>query len=145
MKKSHPAFTVIEILVSVVILSVSIILVLKIHSQNHEQIVYIMKRNKHALEDSLFLSQEVLGQHKEEKSAYDLLSLANIRIEKDQSRTALKQIKRKIYIPKPINLNKSETDEETKTGEGDPHGEIEEVKIKGDFSSAYFHFRLNGF
>jgi len=53
MKNSQPAFTLIEVLVSVLILSGTIVYALKIHSQNHEQIVYISERSKLSLQDSL--------------------------------------------------------------------------------------------
>jgi len=59
------AFTIIEILISVIIISISIVYVLKVHSQNHAQIVYISERNKLSLQDSLFLANDVTRYHKE--------------------------------------------------------------------------------
>jgi len=131
------AFTLIEILVSVLILSTSIILVLKIHSQNHEQIVYITERNKHVLEDSLFLDRRVLSYHKEKKNAYDLIS-QDVRISKHESREILKKIERNIYIPEQIRLF---SEEETQG----PSATVDEVLLKADFSSSYFHFTINAF
>ena len=134
MKTLRPAFTLIEILVSVMILSGAIVYVLKVHSQNHEQIAYIVERNKHALEDSLFLTDKILRYHKSEKSAYDLLQ-DELKVDKFESRKILKEMKREIYIPQPINLL---PDEET---EG-PAAIIREIKIKGVYSSSYFRFEL---
>lgn len=134
MKTLRPAFTLIEILVSVMILSGAIVYVLKVHSQNHEQITYIVERNKHALEDSLFLTDKILRYHKSEKSAYDLLQ-DELKVDKFESRKILKEMKREIYIPQPINLL---PDEET---EG-PAAIIREIKIKGVYSSSYFRFEL---
>jgi prepilin-type N-terminal cleavage/methylation domain-containing protein len=134
LKTLRPAFTLIEILVSVMILSGAIVYVLKVHSQNHEQIAYIVERNKHALEDSLFLTDKILRYHKSEKSAYDLLQ-DELKVDKFESRKILKEMKREIYIPQPINLL---PDEET---EG-PAAIIREIKIKGVYSSSYFRFEL---
>ncbi|HFS82637.1 MAG TPA: hypothetical protein ENK71_01580, partial [Epsilonproteobacteria bacterium] len=69
----RPAFSIIEVLVSVVILSTSIIYILKIHDNQREEILYLTERNKRTLEDSLFLSNDTLNYHKEEKNAYELL------------------------------------------------------------------------
>ena len=90
MKPLRPAFTIIEILVSVLILSVSIMYILQIHSSNHEQIVYISERNKHALEDSLYLGSDVLKYHKESKSAYDLIE-KEFKVKEFKSREILKK------------------------------------------------------
>jgi len=47
----RPAFTIIEILVSIVIISFSILFVLRIHSDNRDHIIYLSERNKHALQE----------------------------------------------------------------------------------------------
>jgi prepilin-type N-terminal cleavage/methylation domain-containing protein len=67
------AFTLIEVLISVIILSVSIVYALQIHSQNREQILYISERNKLSLQDSLFVSSDALRYHKDTKEAYDIV------------------------------------------------------------------------
>ncbi|RUM67114.1 MAG: hypothetical protein DSZ06_01980, partial [Sulfurospirillum sp.] len=72
-KHLRPAFTIIEILVSVIIISYSIVYVLKIHSSNREQIIYLSERNKRSLEDSLYVTKDILKYHKETKTAYELL------------------------------------------------------------------------
>ncbi len=134
-KHLRPAFTIIEILVSVIILSYSIVYVLKIHSSNHEQIVYISERNKHTLSDSLYLSTEVLKYHKDKKSAYDLLE-NDIKLKNLQSRNILKEDERSVFIPHPIVL--------TPPPElGGPSFVIQEVKLKGKHSAIYWHFELN--
>ena len=67
------AFTIIEVLISVIILSISILLVVKIHSDNHEQIIYISERNKLSLQDSLFTSPDILSYHMDNRSVYDII------------------------------------------------------------------------
>jgi len=134
-KTLRPAFTIIEILVSVIILSYSIVYVLKIHSSSHDQIVYISERNKRTLSDSLYLSKEVLKHHKKTKSAYDLIE-NNIRPKTLESRKLLKEDERAIFIPQAIIL--------TPPSElGGPTSVIQEVKLKGQHSSIYWHFEIN--
>jgi len=133
----RPAFTIIEILVSVIIISFSIIYVLKIHTSNHEQIVYISERNKRSLEDSLYLTLNILKHHQDTKTADDILS-KYFRIKEFDSRDILKKNKRSIYIPDEIRIiPPPETP--------GPRAVVNEVKIKGEHSSVYWHFKITSF
>jgi len=134
MKTLRPAFTIIEILVSVIILSISILYVLQIHTSNHEQIIYISERNKHSLEDSLYLTNNVLKYHKDSKSAYDLLE-RGMKVKEFESRKILKDTERSIFIPEEIRILPPPTIE-------GPTVIINEVKLKGEYSSIYWHIRL---
>jgi len=136
MRRMVPAFTLIEILISVMILSISIVAVFKIYNENQNRITYISERNKHALEDSLFLGEEVLRYHKEKRSAYDLIQ-QEFKPNKDKSRKALKEYMRDIYIPEPIKL--------TSGKEGGVTAEVNEIKLRGAFSSSYQHFKITSF
>jgi len=131
---NRPAFTLIEILVSVLILSGAIVYVLKVHSQNREQIIYVSKRNLHALEDSLFLAESAFRYHQSDKNAYDLLQ-NDLRPENTQSRHLLRNIKRHIYLPEPINLL---PEEETQG----PAAVIREIKLKGTYPASFYRFDL---
>ena len=133
---SHKGFTLIEVLVSVIILSGSIVFALQIHSQNREQILYISKKGKISLEDSLFVADDALSYHKDTKEAYDVIG-NYFRISDSKSREILKNISREYYIPEPIKLNGDD--------ENSPLATIEEIKIKDKFSSSYFHFKINNF
>ena len=135
-KNFTSAFTLIEVLVSVLIISGSIVYALQIHSQNHEQIVYISERAKLSLQDSLFVADDTLRYHKDTKSAYDVIE-RYFRIEELKSREILKKIEREYYIPEIISLSADE--------EGMPSAEVSEIKIKDKFSSSYFHFKINAF
>ena len=137
--KNHlrPGFTIIEILVSVIIISFSIIYVLKIHTSNHEQIVYISERNKRSLEDSLYLTRNILKYHQDTKSADDILSRF-FRIKELDSREILKKNKRSIYIPEEIRIVPPP---ETRG----PTALVNEVKLKGEHSSVYWHFKITSF
>ena len=136
MKISRPAFTLIEILISVLILSGTIVYALKIHSQNHEQIVYISERNKLSLQDSLFVAEDTLKYHKNTKTAYDIIE-KHFKVDDLKSREILKKISREYFIPEPIQLMAE--------GEITPSAVIDEIKIKDKFSSFYFHFKINSF
>ncbi len=132
----RPAFTIIEILVSVIIISISIVYVLKVHSQNHEQIVYITERNKLSLQDSLFLTDDALRYHKEKKDAYEVLR-AYFKIDDFKSREILKKSQREYFIPEVVNLTPEE--------DFGPAATVEEIKLKDKYSSAYFRFKISTF
>lgn len=133
----RPAFTIIEILISVIIISFSIIYVLKIHSENHAQIVYISERNKRSLEDSLYLSTRVLKYHKDTKTAYDLIK-PDVRIKELDSRELLKDDERDIFIPEEIEIIPPPDTQ-------GPTAIVNEVKLKGKHSSIYWHFKIKSF
>jgi len=131
------AFTIIEILISVIIISFSIIYVLRIHTSNHEQIVYISERNKRSLEDSLYLTLNILKHHKDTKTADEILS-RHVRIKELDSRDILKKNKRSIYIPDEVFIIPPPDKRGAKAV-------VNEVKIKGQHSSAYWHFKIISF
>jgi hypothetical protein len=137
LKQLRPAFTIIEILVSVIILSLAIVPMLKVHTDNHEQIVYISERNKRALQDSLYLDPTILRQHKETKTAYDMLS-RTFKINELKSREILKKNERDIYIPEAIRITPLPE-------ERGPTAIINEVMLKDKHSSNYYEFTLNAF
>ncbi len=135
-KTLRSAFTIIEILISVIIISVSIIFVLKLHSQNHEQIVYISERNKLSLQDSLFLTDDVIRYHKDKKEAYEVLE-KHFKVKESKSRELLKKNTRDFFIPEPINILPVD-------GYG-PTAIVDEIMLKGKHSSIYYHFKITGF
>jgi hypothetical protein len=137
MHNLRPAFTIIEILISVIIISFSIVYVLKIHSENHAQIVYLTERNNRSLEDSLYLSAHILDYHKDTKSAYDLIE-RDVRIKELDSRELLKENERSIYIPDEIQIIPPP---ETRG----PTAIVNEIKLKGEHSSIYWHFKIKSF
>ena len=137
MKVLRPAFTIIEILVSVIILSFAIIFVLKVHTDNQEQIVYISERNKLSLEDSLYLSPNILKHHKDSKSAYDLVERF-FKIKEQESREILKQTSRDIFIPEEVRIIPLED-------QPGPTAVVNEIMLKDKHSSIYYRFTLEGF
>jgi len=137
MRTLRPAFTIIEILIAVLIISFGIIFVLKVHSDNSEQIIYISERNKHSLQDSLYLSKNILRYHKSHKTAYDIIE-RNIKVKEDKSRQILKKNARDIFIPEEIRI----IPPPDKRG---PTALVNEVKLKDKHSSIYWHFKIQSF
>lgn len=120
-----------------IIISYSIVYVLKIHSSNREQIVYLSERNKRSLEDSLFVTKDILRHHKETKDAYELLQ-KEFDIKEDKSREILKKTERTIFIPEEIVIVPP-------PDVPGPSAIVNEVKLKGIHSSVYWHFDVTSF
>jgi competence protein ComGC len=137
LKQLRPAFTIIEILISVIIISFAIIFVLQVHTDNHEQIVYISERNKLSLQDSLYLSNNILQHHEDNKTAYDILEKF-FKIEELESRKILKKSSREIFIPEEIKIIPPQ-------GQSVPSAIVNEIMIKDKHSSIYYHFKLESF
>ncbi|MDQ7047116.1 MAG: hypothetical protein Q9M39_05670 [Sulfurovum sp.] len=137
MKILRPAFTIIEILISVIILSFAIIFILQVHSDNQEQIVYITERNKHSLQDSLYLSPNILRHHKDTKSAYDIIE-RHFKIKELESREILKENERDIFIPEEIIILPPPDIQ-------GPTTIVNEIMLKGQHSAIYYRFKLESF
>jgi len=137
LKQLRPAFTIIEILISVIILSLAIIPVLKVHTSNQEQIVYLTERNKRSLQDSLFLSSNILNYHQDNKTAYEILEKF-FKVKERESREILKQFSRDVYIPEEIRIIPLEE-------QGGPTALVNEIMLKDKHSSIYHQFKLEGF
>ncbi len=137
MKTLRPAFTIIEILVSVIILSFAIIFVLKIHTDNREQIIYISERNKLSLQDSLYLSTNIMRYHKDNKTAYEILEKF-FKIKEFESREILKKTSRDIFIPEEIRIIPP-------PDQPGPTAIVNEIMLKDQHSSIYYRFNLESF
>jgi len=129
------AFTLIEVIISVIILSGAIVYILKLHSKTRDEIVYITQRNRLTIQDSLFVSSKIINYHKENKSAYDIIE-QKFQIENLKSREILKNIKRDIFIPEGISILPEDNTLSI------PNIQIQEIKIKDRYSSYYFHFNI---
>ena len=137
LKPLSKAFTIIEVLISVLIISFAIIFVLKLHTDNEKQIIYISERNKLSLQDSLFLTRDILNYHKDNKSAYDILE-KEFKISKLESREILKKQTRDIFIPEEIKIIPPPE-------QPGPVAIVNEVLIKDRYSSIFYHFKLESF
>ena len=97
-------FTIIEIIVSVVIIAFVTLTLAKINKQNTNMVNYVTTRLQNELSNTLFLHPEALKYDKTEKDAYTLLH--SMRIRNDKAKTYLKELKRKIYVDNDIPVGK---------------------------------------
>ena len=124
------AFTIIEVLVSVVLIAIVALGAVKLQQESRTMALYLSDRSKSELSNTLFLGTEVTRYHKDEKDAYTLLSKSFKRLD-DQSRTILRESKRNIFISDPISLS----DETLPI-------ELKEVLLKGTYSSRFLQFKI---
>jgi prepilin-type N-terminal cleavage/methylation domain-containing protein len=123
------AFTIMEVLVSVVLISIVVLGIIKIESQNQQIAHYISGRVKSELSNTLFLVPKVMRYNKEEKSAYVLLE--KMHGDKDTTREILKNTKRKIHISEPLKL-----------GELPIPVEVRAVMLKSEYSGRYYRLKF---
>jgi len=119
-------FTIIEIIVSVIIISVVVLGITKINKQNVFMTQYVSLRNKTELSNSLFLTREAFNYDKSTKSAYDLLKMD---IKNDKTRAYLKKLERKIFIDDDIVLEKMVVPLQLKA-----------IMLKSKYSAKYYRF-----
>ncbi len=123
------AFTIIEVLVSVVLISIVVLGIIKIESQNQQIAHYIAGRVKSELANTLFLTPSVMRYDKSEKDAYTLLE--RLHGDKDATRQALKSTKRTIHISDPL-----------KIGELPIPVEVRAVMLKSEYSGRYYRIKF---
>jgi hypothetical protein len=114
-----------EILVSVLLISIVILGIAKIREQNIAMSHYIASRMKNELSNTLFLKKEFLRYDRSEKNAYDLLR--GMGIDKLETREILRKQKRSLDISDPLPL-----------GENPLPVELRAFHLKGSYSSTYY-------
>jgi prepilin-type N-terminal cleavage/methylation domain-containing protein len=124
------AFTIIEVLVSVVLISIVALGAVKLQQESRAMALYLSDRSKSELSNTLFLGKEVMRYHKDEKDAYSLIS-RTFKLTDDTSREILKESKRSIFISDPIKLS----DETLPV-------KVNEIMLKGNYPSRFFHFEV---
>ena len=97
------AFTLIEVIMSVVIVGLIVMGILQQQSQNSDMAEYLLKRGNSALDNGLFLTQKVQRYTKDTKSAYDLL-IDEFSIRDLESRDILRKIEKKINITEELEI-----------------------------------------
>lgn len=128
--KRRKAFTIIEVLVSVVLISIVALGAVKLQQESRAMALYLSDRSKNELSNTLFLGKEVMRYHKEEKDAYSLIS-KTFRLSDDASRKILKESTRSIFISDPIKLS-----DETLPIKAN------EIILKGNYPARFFHFEV---
>ncbi len=136
MHKIKKAFSLIEVIVSVIIVFIVVIGALKLQGQNSDMATYLMNRGNAELDNSLFLTQRVQRYDKSKKNAYDIL-VDEFQIKDDKSRQLLKKIEKKINITEatPIPVGAAEDSPPLFTFYSN------EILLKGKYPSRYFTFK----
>jgi len=122
------AFTLMEIMVSVVLIAIVVLGIIKLQKENIFMAKYIAGRVQSELSNTLFLGKTAARYNKDEKDAYTLLS--PMRIRNDKSKEILKKIKRKIYVTDPLPI-----------GELPIPIELRAVMLKSEYSARFYRLK----
>ena len=130
------AFTLIEVIMSVIIVSIVVMGAMELQSKNRDMAVYISQRGNSELDNSLFLTQKAYRYDKDEKDAYEILR-DDFDIRDDDSKEVLKNIIKKINITedKDIPISMEEGSEPIFTFY------TNEILLKGKYPARYYNFR----
>jgi len=129
------AFTLIEVIVSVTIVSIVVLGAMKLQDRNRDMAIYIKERGENALDNSLFLTSDILKYDKSTKSAYDIL-IDEFKLN-DKSKRVLKDIKKSINISedREIPIKADEDSEPIFTFY------INDIMLKDKYPARYFSFK----
>ncbi len=134
--KKQKAFTLIEVIMSVIIVGIVVMGALQIQAQNADMSEYLLKRGNSELDNALFLTKKVQRYTNDKKNAYDLL-VDEFSIKDFDSRDILKKIEKQIHIteelPVPVGID-----------ENDAPMFIfytNEILLKGAYPARYYTFK----
>jgi len=129
-------FTLIEVIMSVIIVSIVVMGAMKLQEKNRDMAIYIQQRGNSELDNSLFLTSKVYRYNKDEKDAYEILR-ENFDIKDDESRNILKGITKNINITedKDIPISMEEDGPTLFTFY------TNEILLKGKYPSRYYNFK----
>ncbi len=130
------AFTLIEVMVSVILISIVVVGILKQQSNNTNMAFYLLKRGDAELGNSLFVTKSIQHYNEENKTAYDLL-LKEFSIKDFESRKILKDVSRQIHITEEVEIPIS-----VQEGEAPQFVfHTNEILLKGTYPSRYYTFK----
>jgi Tfp pilus assembly protein PilV len=132
LKYKRSAFTIIEVMVSVLLISIVILAIIKMQQQTKDMALYLSDRGKHELSNTLFLDKSISKYDKTTKDAYSVLDSQNFHINDDDTKKILKNISRKINISDDMNMG----DEEL------IHTKLNTIMLKAQYSARFIHFEL---
>ena len=136
MKSKRLGFTLIEVIMSVLIVSIVVMGAMKLQEKNRDMAIYIQQRGNSELDNSLFLTSKVYRYNKDEKDAYELLR-DKFDIKDDKSKEILKHITKNINITEdkdiPISIEEN----------GPPVFTFytNEILLKGKYPARYYNFK----
>jgi len=132
LKNRRDAFTIIEVMVSVLLISVVILAIIQMQQDTKNMALYLSDRGKQELSNTLFLDKSVARYNKDEKDAYSIIETQSFSINDDKVKSVLKDISRKINISEPVNLG----DEELIPIN------LNYIMLKAQYSARFIHFEL---
>ena len=136
MKNQKLGFTLIEVIMSVIIVSIVVMGAMKLQEKNRDMAIYIQQRGNSELDNSIFLTAKISKYDKDEKDAYELIR-DKFYIKDDESKDILKNITKKINITEeqkiPISIEK----------DTEPVFVFysNEILLKGKYPARYYNFR----
>lgn len=133
--KIKKAFTLIEILISISIISAVITGMIKIHQSNYDMAFNMLKRNSDEMANSLFLNENMYKYKGKKKTSYFILK-EDFNIKSDKVKDILKNIKKNIIITEDEKNNFS------KIKSSAFNFVSNEILLKGIYSSRYYQFHL---
>jgi prepilin-type N-terminal cleavage/methylation domain-containing protein len=134
--KYKKAFTLIEVIMSVIIIVIVVTGILEVQSKNSDMAEYLLKRGNSELDNALFLTKKVQRYTNDKKNAYDLL-VDEFSIKDFDSRDILKKIEKKINItealPVPVGMDENQA----------PMFIFytNEILLNGDYPARYYTFK----
>jgi len=126
------AFTIIEVMVSVLLISVVILAIIQMQKQTKDMALYLSDRGKNELSNTLFLDKSISKYNKAEKDAYTILQAQSFHINDDETKKILKNISRKINISDPLIMG----DEQLIPIN------LNYIMLKAQYSARFIHFEL---
>jgi prepilin-type N-terminal cleavage/methylation domain-containing protein len=130
------AFTLIEVIMSVMLVGIIVMGLLKLQAQNADMAEYLLKRGNSELDNALFLTKKVQRYTNDKKNAYDLL-VDEFFIKDFDSRDILKKIEKQINItealPVPVGMDENQA----------PMFIFytNEILLNGDYPARYYTFK----
>lgn len=131
------AFTLIEVIMSVIIVSIVVMGAMQVQEQNSDMATYLLKRGNSELDNALFLTEKVQRYSKDKKSAYDML-VDEFSIKDSESRDILKKIEKQINTTEANSIPIGATEED-----GPPLFVFysSEILLNGDYPARYYTFK----
>ncbi len=132
LKSNKKAFTIIELLISVVLISIVIAAILQMQQQTRDMAVYITDRSKSEFTNTLFVIDESERYHNSEKDAYTLIS-QSFKFDDFKNKEILEKKKKNIFVTDALKLVEIEDMPPIPF-------EVKKILLKGNSSSIFYRF-----
>jgi len=126
------AFTIIEVMVSVLLISVVILAIIQMQKQTKDMALYLSDRGKNELSNTLFLDKSISKYNKSKKDAYTIIQTQSFHINDDEAKKILKNISRTINISDPLIMGEEQIIPVN----------INYIMLKKQYSARFIHFTL---